>query len=55
MVSQNGGFHLLARLPHHRRQGLCRGPHYGLPRRVQRTLSRINIKMAVELSAEKSA
>jgi hypothetical protein len=58
----NGGFHLLARLPHHRRQGLCRGPHYapgillyGLPRRAQRTLSRINIKMAVELSAEKSA
>ena len=43
-------------------QGLCRGPHYapgillyGLPRRVQRTSSQINIKMAVELSAGKSA
>jgi hypothetical protein len=43
-------------------KAFAEGPHYapgillyGLPRRMQRTSSRINIKMAVELSAEKSA
>ena len=37
----NGGFHLLARLPRRRRQGLCRGRHHAQRRRPSDDLRRL--------------